>query len=106
MIDVIVSLFLVGGGIFTLIAGIGVLKMPDILIRMHATTKAGTLGVGLMVMSLCFHFSQSGVIIRAIGILIFLVMTAPAAAHVIGRSAYGSGIKLSKKTKNLTQKNK
>ena len=46
MIDIAASLVLLIGGAFCLIAALGVVRMPDVFMRMHASTKAGTLGVG------------------------------------------------------------
>jgi len=48
MNDVIVNILIIAGGFFAAVAGLGLLRLPDVLIRMHASTKAGTLGVGLI----------------------------------------------------------
>lgn len=74
-----------------LVAAIGLLRMPDLLMRMHAATKAGTLGTGLLLLAVAVHFRETGVTIRAIATIVFLLFTAPVAAHVIGRAAYLSG---------------
>jgi multicomponent Na+:H+ antiporter subunit G len=84
-------LFIVSGGFFMLVAGIGVIRMPDLLMRMHAATKAGTLGAGLLLLAVAIHFGTAGVTIRAVATIFFLLLTAPVAAHVIGRAAYFSG---------------
>ena len=94
MIEVLVAIFLVSGGIFAAIAGIGLLRLPDVLIRMHASTKAGTLGVGLIVIGTAIHFGGLIVVTKAVLIIIFLLLTAPVAAHLIGRAAYKSGTPL------------
>ncbi len=98
MIDLLIAIFLVLGGAFVAIAGLGVLRLPDVLIRMHASTKAGTLGVGLIVIGVAIHFGDLVVTTKAVLIILFLLLTAPAAAHLIGRSAYRSGTPLWSRT--------
>jgi multicomponent Na+:H+ antiporter subunit G len=79
------------GAFFMLVAAIGVIRMPDLLMRMHAATKAGTLGAGLLLLAVAVQFGETGVSIRAMATLVFLVFTAPVAAHAIARAAYLSG---------------
>ena len=86
--ELIISAFLVIGGAFAAIAGIGLLRLPDVLIRMHASTKAGTLGVGLIVVGVAIYFGNLFVATKALLIILFLLLTAPVAAHLMGRAAY------------------
>lgn len=79
------------GGFFCLIAGLGVLRLPDVLIRMHASTKAGTLGSGLILIAVCIFFADVATITRAVATILFLLITAPVAAHMIGRAAFRAG---------------
>lgn len=92
----IILIFL--GSSFVLISAIGLLRMPDIMIRMHAATKAGTLGVGFMMLAVAAHFSAESdtlsTFVRVVAIIVFLFATAPVAAHLIARSAYLVGVKL------------
>lgn len=94
MNDMVVSVLIVLGGGFAAIAGIGLVRLPDVLIRMHASTKAGTLGVGLIVLGVSVHFASSLVITKALLIIVFLLLTAPVGAHLIGRAAYRRNIPL------------
>lgn len=89
---VIVSVMLISGAAFTMIAAVGALRMPDTLLRMHASTKAGTLGVGLMLGAVAVYFSDIGTVSRAVATIVFLLITAPVAAHVIGRASYRMGV--------------
>ena len=98
MIDLITAFFVIAGGLFALVASVGVLRLPDILIRMHASTKAGTLGCGLILVAVAIHFADGGTITRAIAAIVFIVLTAPIAAHMIGRAAYRTGVPLWKGT--------
>src|SRR5690554_156598 len=82
------------GAIFILLASIGLVRMPDIYLRISVTTKAATLGVGLMLVSAGMFFNEASLISRVIAIICFLLLTAPVAAHMIGRTAYYTGTKL------------
>jgi multicomponent Na+:H+ antiporter subunit G len=92
--DLVTALFLVVGGLFACIAGIGLVRMPDVYIRMHAATKAGTLGAGLTLAAAAVHSADIGVELRAVLAILFLMITAPVAAHMIGRAAYRTGVPL------------
>lgn len=94
MNDIVTAACLVAGGLFALFAAIGLVRMPDVFIRMHAATKAGTLGVGLIMAAVATHFGEAGVLIRAVAGIAFLIITAPVAAHLIGRAAYREGVPL------------
>ncbi len=98
MTGLLTAFLLIAGGTFAAVAGIGLLRLPDVLLRMHASTKAGTLGVGLMVIGVAIHFGDLMVTTKAILIILFLLLTAPVAAHLIGRAAYRSGALLSSRT--------
>jgi multicomponent Na+:H+ antiporter subunit G len=98
MSDIITSFLLVSGSLFSLVAALGMLRLPDTIIRMHAATKAGTLGAGLILIAEAVFYQEIGITLRALAAIVFLLLTAPVAAHLIGRAAYYSGIKLWKKT--------
>ncbi|SEM60215.1 monovalent cation/H(+) antiporter subunit G [Halomonas caseinilytica] len=82
------------GAAFMCLAALGVLRLPDLLTRMHATTKAATLGVSLVMLAVALHFAEEAVVARAFGIILFIMMTAPVAAHAIGRAGYFVGARL------------
>lgn len=94
MTELITAFLLIAGGLFAAVAGIGLLRLPDVLIRMHASTKAGTLGAGLMLAAVAVHFAEPGLALRALATIAFLLITAPVAAHMIGRAAYRAGVPL------------
>jgi multicomponent Na+:H+ antiporter subunit G len=99
MIVILSSLLMLMGAAFMFVAALGLLRMPDLLMRMHAATKAGTLGAGLLLLSIAVYFHDPGVTMRALAAIVFLFLTAPVAAHVIGRAAYlTGGLKLWEKT--------
>lgn len=98
MTEIIVSVLIVLGGGFAAIAGLGLLRLPDVLIRMHATTKAGTLAAGLIVLGVSVYFASSLVITKALLIISFLFLTAPVGAHLIARAVYRRKLPLWDKT--------
>ena len=94
MNDIVAGILLLIGGLAMLLAGFGVLRMPDLFMRMQAATKAATLGVGCTLLAVAVHFGELGVTTRSLLIIAFLFLTAPVAAHVIARAAYSIGVPL------------
>lgn len=94
MRDMIVVVLLLVGATFALLAAVGLVRLPDLLTRMQAATKSGTLGVGFTVLAAAVFFGQEGITTRALLIVVFLFMTAPIAAHMIGRAGYFVGAEL------------
>ncbi len=92
--EIVMAAFVLLGGFFCFVAGLGVLRLPDVLIRMHASTKAGTLGSGLILVAVAIFFADTATITRAVATILFLLGTAPVAAHMMGRAAFRSGIAL------------
>ncbi|GCD80534.1 monovalent cation/H(+) antiporter subunit G [Schleiferia thermophila] len=82
------------GALFILLAAIGFVKMPDIYLRISVTTKAVTLGIGLMLASAAVHFGTESIVSRVLAIVFFVFLTSPVGAHLIGRVSYFTGIPL------------
>jgi len=80
------------GAAFLLLAAVGVLRLPDIFMRIQASAKASTLGIGCVFLGLAVHFGEISVTSRALLTIVFLFLTAPIAAHMIGRAAYIVGV--------------
>jgi multicomponent Na+:H+ antiporter subunit G len=94
MIDILAGVLLLLGGAFGFLAALGMVRLPDTIIRMHAATKAGTLGCGFVLFAVALYFPDSPTTLRAVAAILFVFLTAPIAAHLIGRAAYRSGIHL------------
>lgn len=94
MLEWLMAAMVLLGGFFCFVAGLGVLRLPDVLIRMHASTKAGTLGAGLVLGAVAIYFGDTATITRALAAILFLLLTAPVAAHMIGRAAFRIGVPL------------
>ncbi|MCF6343250.1 MAG: monovalent cation/H(+) antiporter subunit G [Devosiaceae bacterium] len=81
------------GSAFCLLAAVGILRLPDIYTRMHAASKAGTMGTGLLLTAIAFVAFDGAIILRAIAAFVFLLLTAPVAAHLLARAAFLTGHK-------------
>ena len=86
------------GSLLALLAAVGVLRMPDLFTRMQTATKASALGVSCLILAVAVHFGELGIITRALATIFFIFLTAPIAAHMIGRAAYFNGVPLWKGT--------
>ena len=86
------------GGLLMLIAAVGLLRMPDLLTRMHASSKAATLGAALILLAVGLWFGEAAIGVRVVLIVLFLLVTAPVAAHAISRAAYRQGVPLADET--------
>jgi len=98
MVDYLIMLLSALGSLFILLAAIGIVRMPDVYLRISVTTKAATLGVGLILAGAAFYFNDFSVTSRVLAIIFFLVLTAPVGAHMIGRASYFIGTPLWKKS--------
>lgn len=98
MIDIIIAFLGTIGVLFIFLAAVGFIRMPDTYLRMCVTTKASTLGSGLILLSAAVFFGESGVISRVIAIILFLFLTVPVGAHLIARVSYFIGVQLWKGT--------
>jgi multicomponent Na+:H+ antiporter subunit G len=98
MIELMRDALLIIGASFLLLAGLGIIRMPDLFTRIQAATKASTLGVGCIILALALHFNDTGITVRALLVIAFFLLTAPVAAHVIARAAYFVGVPLWERT--------
>ena len=88
LIDSLIIILLAVGGLFSLLAAVGILVMPDIYTRMQAASKAVTLGATSIILAAALHFQEAGVVARCLLVCVFLVVTIPVASHLIARAAY------------------
>ena len=85
------AIAIVAGGLFGLLAGLGVLRLPDLYTRMHAASKAGLVGAGLTFVGIAIVSTDSAIILRALLGLAFLALTTPVSAHLLARAALKAG---------------
>ena len=98
MREVLICFFLLFGVVMTLGAAIGGWRRPELYTRMHAATKSGTVGIMGIVIAMMIHIGEGPVVFRGILVILFFLLTAPVAAHMIGRAGYRSGVPLWDKT--------
>lgn len=82
----LISILILSGSLFILIAALGLNRFEDLYSRMHATTKASSFGLLLLVAGVAIFFSSWIVLLKAVMIILFIYLTAPLAAHSIARS--------------------
>ncbi len=87
VIEALLSLLVLVGGAFTLVGSIGLWRLPDFMTRLHAPTKATTLGVGAVVIAALVHAAATtgDIGIRELAISLFLFITAPVSAHMLSK---------------------
>ncbi len=97
--DVIVASVLVIAGVgLSLVAGLGLQRFPDVFARMHAATKPATLGLVLVLAAAAVRVDDPGDVAKLLLVVALQFLTAPVAAHMIGRAAYRAGTELSPTT--------
>ncbi len=94
IITVLTAALLVGGSAFALVASIGLLRLPDLFTRMHAASKAGTVGSGLLLLAAGLHAGDLAIFFRALAGFLFFILTAPISAHLLAKTAHQVGYRL------------
>jgi multicomponent Na+:H+ antiporter subunit G len=89
--DVVSSVLLLAGVFLSLVAAVGLVRLPDVLSRMHAATKPATLGLLLICIGAAVRMPDGADAVKLLLVAAFQFLTAPVAAHMIGRAAYRSG---------------
>ncbi len=91
VVDLLSALALLAGSLLALLAAVGLHRFPDVFCRMHAATKAGTLGLLLIVAGAAVQLPGLGNLINLAVVVVLQFLTSPAGAHMIGRAAYRAG---------------
>ncbi len=91
---IVAAVLMVIGSIFCLLATIGILRFPDLYTRLHAASKAGPLGVGLILLGAGIASGDVLIFARSLLGLVFLILVSPVSAHLLARSALKSGVPL------------
>lgn len=89
--DAASAICLLGGAFLAFAAGVGVVRFPDLLARMHAGTKPQVLGLVLVLIGLALRLRSGGAVWALVLVAIFQMLTAPVAAHMVGRAGYRTG---------------
>lgn len=101
-LEIIICVSLLIGGAFLLVGSYGLIRLPDIYMRLHSPTKASTLGItGVLLASMVFQSHLKGFLsIQELLITLFLLITAPVAANMIAKTALHQRTKPLERTKN------
>jgi multicomponent Na+:H+ antiporter subunit G len=81
------------GVFFMFVSSLGVLRLPDFYSRLHAPTKAATLGLFFLFVAVAIGVPEKVVLTKALLALLFIAATAPVAAHIMSRAAYRTGVR-------------
>lgn len=87
-LDLAAAVLLVLGGILSLAAGVGLVRFPDALSRLHAATKPQVLGLVFVIVAIALASRNWSTILALAPVLLFQMLTAPISAHMVGRAAY------------------
>ncbi len=96
--EIVCAFMLITGTAFMLVSAVGIVRFPDFYVRMSAITKAGSMGLGLIMGSIAIYFNETLVAIKALAIIFFILLTSPVSAHLIGRAATKDGVKFWSRT--------
>jgi multicomponent Na+:H+ antiporter subunit G len=86
--DVLVAALMIGGALMSLAAGIGLVRFPDLLSRMHAATKPQVLGLLLFLLALAVENGTWLLVPVLVLCWVFQLLTSPVSAHMVGRAGY------------------
>lgn len=91
-IDIASWMLIVAGGVFCVIGGVGLLRLPDFYTRVHAASVTDTLGVGFILLGLALQAGWTLVAVKLGFIALLIFFTSPAATHALARAALGRGL--------------
>lgn len=87
------AILLLAGSVFASLGALGILRFPDVYTRLHASSKAGPMGVGLMLLGAGVSTGEPWTILRTVIGLVFLILVSPVSSHLLARSAVKTGVK-------------
>ena len=89
--DVVAAVCLLAGALLAFAAGVGLVRFPELLARMHAATKPQVLGLILMLIGLALRIRSEPAVWMLVLVAAFQLLTAPVASHMVGRAGYRTG---------------
>lgn len=91
VLDVLALLCLIAAAFFSVAAGVGLFRFPDVLSRLHAATKPQVFGLLLVIAAIALHDRSWMTALALAPVFVFQCLTAPISAHMVGRAAYRTG---------------
>jgi multicomponent Na+:H+ antiporter subunit G len=90
-LDLLAVISLLVGAFLSLAAGVGLVRFPDALSRMHAATKPQVLGLVFVCVAIALESRSWSTLLVLIPVILFQLITAPISAHMVGRAGYRTG---------------
>ena len=90
--EALVWTLLLGGSAFSLIGGVGLIRMPDFYTRSHAASLTDTMGAFMILLGLMVHSGANLVTVKLFFVFAFIVLTSPTSAHALVKAAYSHGL--------------
>ena len=87
-LDIAAAICLILGGFLSIAAGVGLMRFPDALSRLHAATKPQILGLVFVVVAIALSERSWSTLLVLLPVLVFQMLTAPISAHMVGRAGY------------------
>ena len=91
--DLVSWALILGGSVFAIIGGVGMIRLPDVYARMQGASLTDTLGAGLIVSGLAVQAGFTLVTVKLILIMIFLIITSPTSTYALANAAFTRGLK-------------
>jgi multicomponent Na+:H+ antiporter subunit G len=95
----VVAAIVLAGSIFSVLGALGLVRFPDVYSRIHAASKAGLVGAGLLLLAVAIASLQLEIVLRTLIGIVFLMLTTPVSAHLLARASYAGGYPTSVITK-------
>jgi len=92
ILNIVSWAFIIGGGIFCLIGGLGLVRLPDMFARMHGASLIDTMGIGLILIGLMFQAGLTLITGKLLLILVFVFFTSPTSTYALARAAINGGL--------------
>jgi multicomponent Na+:H+ antiporter subunit G len=90
--DAVTAVLLLSGAVFCALGSLGLLRFPDVLSRLHAATKAQTIGLMLILIGAAPHSGSVPAVASLLLVAVFQLFTAPVVALTVGAAAYRGGV--------------
>jgi multicomponent Na+:H+ antiporter subunit G len=97
---VLIAVTMIVGTFLVAVAGLGLVRFPDVFTRMHAAGKAGTMGISLVILSsvICFAGVDNSILVRGLIAIFFQFLTTPTSTHLLARTSYIRNYSLTERT--------
>ena len=92
LFDILTWIFLIGGSFFSIVGGIGILRMPEFYSRLHGGGVTDTLGAALIIFGLMLQTGLTLATVKLVIILFFMLAVSPSSCHALARSAVKQGL--------------